>query len=335
MGRRIAVPLLPATWGNRLPSEGYDPQMPGYSARLGGQVMSGASSTRRTHDSIMGRIRDDSFGGYSDGQDTGIVRMGRFVEGDIHNWGHIAMSRMTRGGSAAMGTTTGSARDPMFYRWHGYVDWLFQQYKRNLGSSSATDLGFAGVQVTGARMITEAGQNLARRHQGRGLENNLFTSMTDDTVALGGWARPTRTGQNIQLRYRHMNHLDYRLEVDVTVTQATAAVIRVFLVLPGINIEMDKWLAELTVGTNRLVRRETDAPHLNRRPGQSLRGLQQQLMAGQVSRVPFNWAGCGWPKDLNVPSGTSSGQTWRLLVVASPLLDSDRNAVRNWERAGR
>merc|ERR1712013_965371 len=56
---------------------------------------------------------------------------------------------------------------------------------------------------------------------------------------------------------------------------------------------------------------------------------------GRISRQTFNWAGCGWPISLNIPTGSVGGSSWQLVVVASPLKPHDVSNVQQWDRAGR
>ena len=115
-------------------------------------------------------------------------------------------------------------------------------------------------------------------------------------------------------------------------------------------LELDQWLASVGPGQTMESRWEGQAPHLSKRQGQSLQALQRSLLQGQVAPPPppfrphgpvqvsrrmFNWAGCGWPLHLNIPSGRAGGMAWRLVVVASPVLARDRGRVRDWQRADR
>ena len=246
MGLGRTRPLLPADWVRPIPA-GYDARMPGYTPRVAGRIM--GSSRIFSYNNLLRRIDRGQFGNYNPalGVDTGIVRLGSFVEEGLHNWGHSVLSGMRLGnGQTAIGTTTGSARDPMFYRWHALIDSIFVRYKNRLGPYSAQDLGFDGVTVTGARI-----------HSSNQPDNVLMTGMVRDTVAMSSMVQGTRGNQNLQVTYNRMDHIPYTLEVTVNARMATSSIVRVFLVSasqPSIAIEMDKWLARLTPGDNRIIR---------------------------------------------------------------------------------
>lgn len=48
---------------------------------------------------------------------------------------------------AVMGDVTTAMRDPIFYRWHGYIDDLFQEHKTRLPQYTVQELGFPNVTV--------------------------------------------------------------------------------------------------------------------------------------------------------------------------------------------
>jgi len=160
-------------------------------------------------------------------------------------------------------------------------------------------------------------------------------------VAMSSLRRGTRGAENLQVLqvvYNRMDHVPYTLEVTINSSVAALSIVRVFLISvsrPSIVIEMDKWLAQLSPGQNTITRREEEAPHISRRSTQSLRGLQRLLVSGRMSRQTFNWAGCGWPISLNIPTGSVGGSSWQLVVVASPLKPHDVSNVQQWDRAGR
>ena len=233
--------------------------------------------------------------------DQGIEALASTLEDGIHNWGHMSLAEMTGGrqGQSAMASSTVSARDPVFYRWHGYLETIFQRYKASLGPYSREDLSFPGLEVVAARLVS------------RGERDNTIGSDREE---------------------------EFTLEVTLRAELETQAVLRAFLVFPekpSVVLELDQWLASVGPGEVTESRREGQAPHLSRREDQSLQQLQRSLLRGQVSRRTFNWAGCGWPRHLNIPSGRPEGMAWRLVVVASPVLARDRDRVRDWQRADR
>lgn len=48
-------------------------------------------------------------------------------------------------------------RDPAFYRWHAFVDDLFQEHKERLTPYTTQQLDFPGVTISQAAIQTEGG----------------------------------------------------------------------------------------------------------------------------------------------------------------------------------
>lgn len=80
---------------------------------------------------------------------TGIDLLGNIMEssslsinrdlyGDLHNLGHVFISychdpdHRHLESFGVMGDSSTAMRDPVFYRWHAYIDDLFQEHKQRL-----------------------------------------------------------------------------------------------------------------------------------------------------------------------------------------------------------
>ena len=193
MGLGLSVPLGPQEWRKPIRT-GYDPGMAGYVARVPGGVM----GNNGHYADFLQRIDARAFGGYRDGMDQGVVQLGNALEPGLHDWAHKRLGKMVarRGGDeAAIGTTSGSARDPIFYRWHALVESIFTRYKETLGPYTATDLAFPGVAVERATI----------RQQGRP-DNSLETALVTSEVEVASLKRPTSGTQSFRLWYRSMAH---------------------------------------------------------------------------------------------------------------------------------
>ena len=100
-----------------------------------------------------------------------------------------------------------------------------------------------------------------------------------------------------------------------------------------VTLHMDHFYFNLQPGRNNVTRDEMDAPHLSQSRW-SLSGLQDSLMNGQMNRRDFSWGGCGWPRHLNVPRGTTGrGMAWTVVAMVSPVLPQDRSRVNQWIRS--
>jgi len=264
---------------------------------------------------------------YSEGIDYGIDVFARRLEETLHNYGHVAISELSEG-RAVMSSNVAAMRDPIFYRWHGYVQKLFLEYKDNLERKhpyTDTELSFQGIRVHSAFVQPAHGNN-----------NTFYTCKETAEVKIDS-LEGTSPGSRISLQYRRLNHRPFTWNFVIynELSDPVASVIRVFM-LPRngdirTTIHMDIFYRELTPGRNEIKREELDAPHLSKSRW-SLMQLQDLLMNGQVDQQTFNWGGCGWPRHLNIPRGTESGMQWELVVMVSQQLSIDKSNVRNWHK---
>ncbi|CAM1332236.1 PPO3 (predicted) [Pycnogonum litorale] len=96
--------------------------------------------------------------------ETGIDVLGALVEsshesinkayyGSLHNWGHVIMASAHdpdgryQENPGVMCDTATALRDPIFYRWHKWMDDMFQAYKNTLPEYNKTQLAFPKVAV--------------------------------------------------------------------------------------------------------------------------------------------------------------------------------------------
>ena len=228
-----------------------------------------------------------------------------------------------------MGSTVGAMRDPIFYRWHGYVHSKFTEYKTNLNRISPysdTDLGFPDVQVVSATVQSEGGA-----------PNTFYTYREMASVMLNS-LDSNSPGTRMSVQYMRLNHRPFTWQITINsdLPARTPAIVRVFM-MPASGagnsaiIHMDHFYVDLDPGTNSVIREELEAPHLSKSRW-SLSQLQDNLMNGQVNRRDFSWGGCGWPRHLNVPRGMEGGMEWNLVVMVSRVLPQDMSRLGEWRR---
>jgi len=318
--------FTPDQWGRRI-SDSYDPRLGSdWTRRSPGYISTRKMNNLRETVESMARYN----GRYSDGEDLGIDRFGRIFEGGLHNTGHIEINELSAGSNGVMGSTVGGMRDPIFYRWHGYVDSMFRQYKNRLTDSapySDEDLGFPGVRVVSAVVQSQGG-----------VPNTFYTYSELSSVRLNSLSS-TSPGSRMTVQYMRMNHrpFQWNIVIDSELSNQVPAIVRIFMMPVGqeaanrATIHMDHFHVFLEPGTNEVTRMELEAPHLSKSRW-SLRELQDNLMNGQVNCGDFSWGGCGWPRHLNIPRGTGEGMDWTLVVMVSRVLPQDRGSLREWER---
>jgi len=274
------------------------------------------------------------------GQDLGISPLGDVLEsyggdqsyGNLHNIGHVHISNLGRdaqGNGGVMGFTQTAVRDPAFFRWHSYIDSFPARYKRNLGPYTESEIIFPEVGV--ADFFVES---MDRR-------NILRTFIEATTVNLDTNLISSQFGTSYT--YDRVNHEPFSYVISLNSTVVGGAIGRIFLVprdytdLEGTVdqawIEMDKFYIELSGGSTQIVRRSIDSPFFSDGP-LALRDLQTNLLRG-INEDDFNWAHCGWPRELSLPRGRVGGMEFNLIFMASSLLPGDRVGMAEWNRLSR
>jgi len=241
--------------------------------------------------------------------------------GSLHNWGHVMMARMHdpdhrfMENPGVMSDTSTSLRDPIFYRWHRFVDNLFQDHKGLLKPYTREQLSFEGIHVLSA--MVHAKQN-----------NIVTTYMKDDHLDISHGIN-FGTGHKVSVKYHHLDHEPFSLIVNIenNTGEVKHATIRVFLGPKydelgnhldlddqrRLMIELDKFHQELAPGKNVVNRNAADS-NVTLSHTYSF----EELKAGQGGSADANeYCSCGWPEHMLLPRGNHKGMEFELFVIAT------------------
>ena len=326
LGLGVVVPMVPEQW-DRWIEDSYDPRLGRAWAIRPPGFISPENVWRLDWwlDAFKSQAQQAAPMGYAMGVDWGISDLGHSLEVDLHNAGHDAIADMSREARGVMAVPTGSMRDPIFYRWHAFVENLIrEEYKNKLAPYSETDLGFPGVESVTVSVQPVDGDN-----------NTFYTYREMTSVNLDS-LDSTSPGSRMSVQYLRMNHrpFSWHIVINTTLNERTPAIVRLFMMpTSGGNsrdtIHMDHFYIDLDPGQNLIHRDELKAPHLSKSRW-SLSQLQDRLMNGQVSQSEFSWGGCGWPRHLNIPRGTEGGMEWTVVVMVSQVLYNDIPKLGTW-----
>ena len=95
--------------------------------------------------------------------ESSILSPNRQLYGDMHNMGHVFISyahdpdHRHLESFGVMGDVATAMRDPVFYRWHSYIDDIFQEHKNKLPPYTRSQLTFDGISITGITVQPEDG----------------------------------------------------------------------------------------------------------------------------------------------------------------------------------
>ncbi|KAJ1524517.1 hypothetical protein ONE63_011009 [Megalurothrips usitatus] len=257
--------------------------------------------------------------------ESSILSPNRALYGDMHNFGHIAIAfshdpdNRHLESFGVMGDSTTAMRDPVFYRWHAFVDDIFQEHKRTLPPYTQQQLDFPGVRV----------KNLEVRTAGAGNPNQLFTFWQQNDMDLSRGLDFTPRG-SIFARFTHLQHrpFTYRFTVENNLPGQREGYVRIFMA-PKFDergapmqfrdqrvfmVELDKFPINLSQRSQNVERRSTMSS-VTIPFERTFRNLDANRPQGGAQLEQFNFCGCGWPQHMLIPKGTAQGLPVQLFVM--------------------
>ncbi|CAL1261550.1 unnamed protein product [Larinioides sclopetarius] len=287
----------------------------------------------------LGYVEDENHQQIKLTEENGIDILGSLLEasyesknklfyGSLHNWGHVMMAKITdpdgrfNENPGVMSDTSTSLRDPIFYRYHRFIDNIFQEYKSTLKSYDKAQLDFPGVQVVNVTVNAK-------------VPNLVTTFMKTEELELTHGI-DFGTTHSVKVKYQHLDHepFTYNISVDNQTGGPKQATVRIFLgpkydelgnrLDPEhqrtLCIELDKFQVELTPGKNAITR-----DHKISSVTVSETHTFKQLLSGEgVSEATTEFCSCGWPEHMLIPRGSYKGMEFDLFVM---LTDYEQDAV--------
>ncbi|CAH1402251.1 unnamed protein product [Nezara viridula] len=258
--------------------------------------------------------------------ESSVLSINRNMYGDIHNLGHVAIALChdPEGkhleGFSIMGDTSTAMRDPIFYRWHAFIDDLCQEHKNTLPRYTTQQLGYSGVRVASVEVQTDKLQN----------KNKLFTFWQQSDVDLSRGLDFAQRGP-VLARFTHLQHRPFSYKIMVENTgSARMGTCRIFMApkfdergLPmlfrdqkNFFVELDKFTVNLKNGKNTITRKSSESS-VTIPFEKTFRNLDSGRPNAGVQLEQFNYCGCGWPQHMLICKGTSEGFACQLFVMIS------------------
>ncbi|XP_034256439.1 phenoloxidase 1-like [Thrips palmi] len=293
----------------------------------------------RIYDAISaGVVQKASGGTVNFTEEGGAELLGNIVEssmlspnlryyGELMNQGHILISLAHDPDGrylesfGVMGDAGTAIRDPVFYRWHAYIQDFMRKYKASLPSYTEQQLAFPDVSVRGVDVQSD----------GSPRPNVLFTHWQASDLELSrGFDFSPRPP--IFARLTHLQHqpFSYILQVENKSKKRKEGFVRIFLA-PKFDengepmafddqrhfmIEMDKFPATLAPGVN-VVRRHSWQSTLTIPFERTFRNLDANRPAAGHALDEFTFCGCGLPQHMLLPRGSPQGAQYHLFVMVT------------------
>ena len=141
--------------------------------------------------------------------ESSILSPNRTFYGDLHNMGHVFVSYIHDPDHrhlesfGVMGDSATAMRDPIFYRWHSYIDDIFQEYKATLPRYSENQLNYPGITVS----------NIEIQSQGSPKNTfNTFWQQSDVDLSRGMDFQPRGS---VFVRFTHLQHQPFTYKITV------------------------------------------------------------------------------------------------------------------------
>ncbi|XP_011195600.2 phenoloxidase 2 [Zeugodacus cucurbitae] len=246
----------------------------------------------------------------------------RNLYGDLYNMGHLFIAyahdpkHRHLESFGVMGDLATAMRDPAFYRWHAYLDNIFQQHKARLTPYTISELRYDGVSLTSLEVAAEGV-----------LESNvLYTYWQECDIDLSRGVDFAPRG-NVFARFKHLQHTPFTYTINVSNESDTKrlGLVRIFIGPKYdeqgqamlfkeqrlLMIELDKFVVALQPGENVIRRRSTESS-LTIPVERTFREQEVTHVSNEIIEDA-----CGWPHHMLIPKGSTAGLQCALFVMIS------------------
>ncbi|XP_055858620.1 phenoloxidase 2-like [Episyrphus balteatus] len=264
--------------------------------------------------------------------ESSILSPNRQLYGDLHNMGHVFLSYIHDPDHrylesfGVIGDSATAMRDPVFYKWHAFVDDVFQEHKEALPPYNQNQLNYPDITITGVQVDNDSGSGT----------NSLQTYWQQSDIDFSRGLDFVPRG-NVFARVTHLQHdaFTYTMNIDNAGGAQRFGTVRIFLgpktdergqpmLLRDqrlLMVELDKFVVSLQPGQNTIRRRSTESS-VTIPFERTFRNLDaNRPAAGSPDELEFNFCGCGWPQHMLIPKGLQQGLRCELFVMVSNFED--------------
>jgi len=234
-----------------------------------------------------------------------------FVEKKYHATGHLVISKdcsskfeAPRRGKGPMAHSEVSARDPVFYRWHGHLEDLIQQFRdTHLPLYRKTDFQVSDdVEIIGVNTVIEK----ETAETAEDIRNTLITFW--ETAQIRYASRST-------IFYKRVNHLEFKYELNIKNPKEVVkkVMFRIWLGIladesnvnsfyPEYMLEMDQFVHTLSGSSQEVVERySTETVATMKEQDGTLWRLMKDIKGGGRRKKKNTATWCGIPQNLLIP----------------------------------
>nr|Q8IFJ8.1 RecName: Full=Hemocyanin subunit B; Flags: Precursor [Scutigera coleoptrata]CAD55132.1 hemocyanin subunit B [Scutigera coleoptrata] len=250
--------------------------------------------------------------------ESSLQSINRPFYGNVHCYAHVIAARIADPDgkygedNGAMYDVATSARDPLFYQWHKFIDNLFHEYKDALKAYSSEDLTYNDITIEEVNVQGEGGSPA----------NTVTTFLENSIVHLDEGFSFTARG-HARVKVQHLQHEGFNYQIKVNNAGGEHKVVfRVFLAPKydeehhefdfneqrGMAIELDKFVATVPAGSSTVEQHSSKS---------SVTQSNDNFYGSSATRSSENHCSCGWPDYLLIPKGNHQGVQFNVYVIAT------------------
>ncbi|XP_037784372.1 hemocyanin F chain-like [Penaeus monodon] len=282
-------------------------------------------------------------------EDYGINLLGEAVEagasvnpslyGNLHNLGHDLLSQShdpakrhnTQMG--IMGAVETAIRDPVFFRWHKFIENVFLRYKMTQPPYTSRQLAGNMEIVDVSLMEEEIKENYVPTPDH--LHTFFAPSIFDSSRGIDFKMKPD-DNVTVLIKTDVLDHpgFFYTIKILNPTSEAKRSKIRIFLA-PKFDEDGQRLnFASLTHYWTEMDVFETDEimPGIDNIYRYSNESSILSTYHGSDTDTSFAFSGCSWPRNLQLPRGTADGMAFHLFVMVSDVPHKDHSGRHHLTR---
>ena len=346
VGLPPVLPFGPGIGWDRALTEGYNPNLEDYSFRPAAMIIPDSATlgsrailpsvmktnTERLCIAIARNYLEDLSGNKVEltmdklgcSMESNMGSVNKKLYGNVHNNGHVLLSLINDPSNTynispgPMIDTHTAPRDPVFFRWHKFVDSVFEALRTNMTPHKVEDLTMDGIEVETVCIESTTEPDAPNMDCHDSPNNKMYTWMRpEEYTVYSDQGEITITETRM-----HYESFTYNIKVKNSQEEAACLVFRIFLAPTKSDddletrrndfIELDRFVEMVEGGEERIISRLSEDSAVLVPPSCTV----QQIQDGQItdSKAP---CGCGWPRNLLVPRGTPRGMIADLYVLVT------------------
>ena len=250
--------------------------------------------------------------------------------GEINNKGHQVIANLNdpKGkyqiSPGPMNWDQTAPRDPVFYRWHKFVDLVFDDHRRNMKPHTKKDIEFPGIEIESFEVELQP-EEYHKKNVDKPLDkkNNFYTYSETKEYSVFN----VDPQQKVTIKKKDfLDHIPFTYKIALKNKNKSDVMVcfRIFLAPETRDESLENWRS-MFVELDRFVitveaGNENEIFDIKQRNNKSSVANKAQLTVEDIEAGKDDMSHgncCGWPLNLLIPKGTKHGMKGTLYVLAT------------------